>query len=102
MITIRTHSNLKRTRIQARGLRRTIRLAGQELAQERARDAALARLVTLLENNNADGTGHLTGKYRSGNSDSRLARLRAAHAAYALDTSKGMKRAGQGAFFRVD
>jgi hypothetical protein len=77
------------------------RLAEQVRAEERARDMALARLVAVLEHAHAEEIPHLTGRFRVGDGYSRLARLRAAHATYALATMEGVERAGAGAFVRA-
>lgn len=76
------------------------RLAEQARAEEKARDIALARLVTVLEHAYSEEIPHVTGRFRVGDDYSRLARLRAAHATYALATMKGLKRASDGAYVR--
>lgn len=77
------------------------RLAEETKTEERARDQAVARLVTVLEYAHAEEAPHQVGRFRTGDEFSRLARLRAAHAAYALATMPGMERAGEGAFVRA-
>ena len=73
----------------------------QRLSNERAQAIAFERLVSLLE---ADGGAvrRESPMSRGAEQDnlSRLARLRAAHAAYALATTGEMKRMGQGAWVR--
>jgi hypothetical protein len=91
----------QRVRCQERAQRRMKRLIQQDEARERARDAALARLVSLLENAHTENVEHLKLGFRSGDGYSRLARLRAAHASYALATMKGLERASEGAFVRA-
>ena len=77
------------------------RLAEQRATEERARDMAVARLVAVLEHAHAEDLPHLTGRFRVGDEYSRLSRIRAAHAAYALATMAGMERASDGAFVRA-
>ena len=91
----------RRARSHDRIQRRMERLAEQNRLGERARDMALARLVTVLEHAHAIELPHLTGRFRIGDDYSRLARLRAAHAAYALATMEGLERASDGAFVRA-
>lgn len=68
---------------------------------EQERDAALERLLALL----AKGTAEIQAPH-SPETDAgtdgllRLARLRAAHAAYSLETVGGMERVGAGAWMR--
>lgn len=84
---------------KARRMEREVRL--QELAQERAREAALERLVAVLEGAEPHPSGeHLFSVRSNYDALSRLARLRAAHAAYALANSGDMERVGSGAFVR--
>ena len=90
----------RQTAAQDRTRRRISRIARQERVQDRQRDLALARLVAVLENAHAEEMPHLTGRFRIGDDYSRLARLRAAHATYALATLTNMKRASDGAFVR--
>ncbi len=91
----------RRARTDDRMKRRMERMIVQTKAEERARDVALARLVSVLERAHAEELPHLTGRFRVGDRFSRLARLRAAHATYALATMTGMKRASDGAFVRA-
>ena len=88
-------------RASERTQRRMERLAERTKLEERARDQALARLVAVLEHAHAIEIPHLTGRFRIGDGYSRLARLRAAHATYALATMNGMERASDGAFVRA-
>ena len=90
----------RRAHLSVRTQRRMERLADQVRARERARDVALARLVQVLEHAHSEEVPHLTGRFRVGDGYSRLARLRAAHATYALATMNGMERASEGAFVR--
>lgn len=90
-----------RARSRDRVQRRMERLAKQRTTEERARDMAVARLVTVLEHAHAEDLPHLTGRFRIGDEYSRLSRLRAAHATYALATMAGMERASDGAFVRA-
>jgi hypothetical protein len=94
----RTQRKLRGT---LRTQRRISRLAEQARTQERARDVALARLVAVLEHAHSEEIPHVTGRFRAGDLYSRLARLRAAHAAYALATMYGMERPSEGAFVRA-
>jgi hypothetical protein len=91
----------RRTRSTDRTQRRMERLAEQTRAEERKRDEALARLVAVLEHAHSDEVPHLTGRFRVGDGFSRLARLRAAHATYALATMNDMERPSEGAFVRA-
>ena len=93
--------NSRSTRTAERTQRRMQRLAEQTRLRERARDIALARLVAVLEHAHAVEVPHLTGRFRVGDGYSRLARLRAAHATYALATMTGMERPSAGAFVRA-
>ena len=77
------------------------RLAEQTRAQEHAQDVALARLVAVLEHVHSEEVPHLTGRFRAGDEYSRLARLRAAHAVYALATMNDMEHPSDGAFVRA-
>ena len=89
----------RRERAAERSARRIGRLAERTRSEERARDLALARLVAVLEHAHSEEIPHVTGRFR--NDDiSRLARLRAAHATYALATMPGMERASDGAFVK--
>ena len=90
-----------RARASERTQRRMRRLADLRTVEERARDIGLARLVAVLEHAHAEEVPHLTGRFREGDEFSRLARLRAAHAAYALATMNGIERASDGAFVRA-
>ena len=75
------------------------RSAGLDLGiPDETKAAALAYLVVVLEHAHADEIPHLTGRFRMGDGYSRLARLRAAHAPYALATMRGMERASHGPF----
>jgi hypothetical protein len=62
---------------------------------------ALARLVNVLEHAHAEEVPHATGRFRIGDDYSRLARLRAAHAVYALATMADMEHPSEGAFIRT-
>src|SRR5437763_4961496 len=86
------YRSLRRTRAEDRTRRRIERLAEETRAEERKRDEALARLVAVLEYAHAQEIPHLTGRFRVGDEYSRLARLRAAHATYALATMTEMER----------
>lgn len=88
-------------RAQDRFQRRIQRIAEQKRADKRAQDLALARLVNVLEHAHADKAPHVTGRFRVGDEFSRLARLRAAHATYALATMDGLERVSDGAFVRA-
>ena len=71
------------------------------LVEEKAREAALEKLVSLLEKGAEDTHFHPVFDAEEGpNSLHRLSRLRAAHAAYALETTGGMERVGNGAWLR--
>jgi hypothetical protein len=96
-----TQKSNRRTRNIDRTRRRMVRLAEQARTQERERDLALARLVAVLEHAHSDEVPHLTGRFRIGDGYSRLARLRAAHATYALATMNDMERPSEGAFVRA-
>jgi len=56
----------RRTYNRDRIQRRMERLAEEARAEERARDMALARLVTVLEHAHSDELPHLTGRFRIG------------------------------------
>lgn len=72
-----------------------------QTAQEWAREAALERLVAVLEGADPHPSGeHLRSVRDNTNALSRLARLRAAHAAYALANAGDLERVGTGAFLR--
>ena len=88
-------------RTSERTLRRMECLAARKKAEEREQDVALARLVSVLEHAHAEEIPHLTGRFRVGDDYSRLARLRAAHATYALATMSGLERPRDGAFVRA-
>ena len=88
------------TRDRVHGRRR--RITAERQAEERVQDMALTRLVCVLENAHAEEVPHLTGRFRAGDGFSRLARLRAAHASYALATMSGLERASDGAFVRTE
>lgn len=68
---------------------------------EHAREEALARLVALLERDNPHPhQGEHARVQDKPNPLSMLARLQAAHAAYALANTGEMERANAGAYFR--
>ena len=72
------------------------------IAKAQAREVALARLVSLLEAGTSEYTHtHADNTLESGVELSQLARLRAAHAAYALSTSDKMRRVSEGAWVRA-
>jgi len=85
-----------------RAQRRFARLVGNARLDERVRDLAVARLIDVLETAHADELPHLTGRFRTGDEVSRLSRLRAAHATYALATMYGLERASDGAYVRTE
>lgn len=64
------------------------------------REAALARLLALLESEDDPGMIHV-GSLRT-DALSHIARLRNAHASYALATTGGMERESPGAWVRRD
>jgi hypothetical protein len=67
-----------------------------------AREAALERLVSLLEAGTSEyAHAHAHNTLESGVELSQLARLRAAHASYALSTSDKMRRVSEGAWVRA-
>jgi hypothetical protein len=96
-----TNKSTRRARAAERTYRRIHKLAEQVRVREREQDIALARLVAVLEYAHADEVPHLTGRFRVGDPYSRLARLRAAHATYALATMTGVEHPSEGAFIRA-
>ena len=96
-----TKMNFRTSRSAERIQRRMRSLAQQRRVEERQRDIALVRLVNVLEHAHAEDVPHLTGRFRVGDEFSRLARLRAAHATYALATMPGVERPSEGAFLRI-
>ena len=83
----------KRTSLRERERERRTARRNRRIAQELTRSEALERLIALLE-------GEAPGEHRHADSRSALARLQAAHAAYALATSSEMKRVADGAWIR--
>ena len=70
-------------------------------SEEQERDAALERLLALLAAGAAEIQAPHSPEIDAGMYGlSRLARLRAAHAAYSLETVGGMERVGAGAWMR--
>ncbi len=70
-------------------------------AEEQARDAALERLLALLAAGAPDAqTPHSPETEAAPDTLAQLARLRAAHATYSLETTGGMERVGTGAWMR--
>jgi len=91
----------RRARAAERTHRRIHKLAELIKTREREQDVALARLVAVLEHAHAEEVPHLTGRFRVGDRYSRLARLRAAHATYALATMTGVEHPTEGAYIRA-
>ena len=89
--------NYQETDYQAeREARHTYALSAQ------AREAALERLVSALEAGTQEyAHAHADNALESGVELSQLARLRAAHASYALSTSDKMRRVSEGGWVRA-
>lgn len=66
-----------------------------------AQEAALMKLLNVLERACPGGSVAAHAAYRASDPYSRLARLRAAHAAYALATMSGIERMSEGAYLRA-
>ena len=84
----------------------TKQMTGREMRMQgvpsiAAREAALTRLLSVLEAGAPEYVHiHTENTLESGLELSQLARLRAAHAAYALATGGSMHRLGHGAWMR--
>ena len=91
----------QRSRSRERVRRRVQALAKQTLIEESARDAALTRLLSVLVQACPEAVLPEHTAFRTDDPYSRLSRLRAAHAAYALATMGGVERASEGAYVRA-
>ena len=98
--TMNTTMNTKLNETKTPRREMTHRLPGLQ-AEDQEREAALERLLALLAAGTSEAQApHAPDSELGGSALLRLARLRAAHAAYSLETIGGMERVGAGAWMR--